>query len=449
MANPRIQFPFEPRPHQRDAHKASKRFTVLVWHRRAGKTVYAVMKLLLAAALCTRPMGEFGIIAPKLKQAKKNAWKYLKYFARAVPGIVINESELYVQFPFNQAKVRLYGADDPDSIRGDYFDGVVLDEVAQMKAEVWGEIVRPMLSDRLGWCLFIGTPKGLNLFSEMYNRALAEEGETWHADLRRWNDTNALERSEVELMRREMTEAQFKQEMECDFSAAVENALLDLYTVKDAMERDADEASYAFAPRVLGVDVARCGGDRVALFPRQGVLGRKPIAFHPASLVGRGALMQVAARVAEFMEAWRPHATFIDAGGVGAGVCDRLDELGYKITRVDFGGKPSKEKYNNKRSEMWSKMADWVADGGCLPNVHELIADLTAPTYSFLDGNGKFALESKDDIKERLKRSPDLGDALALTFAMDVPQPDLSDVLPGAKAERRRARMTTNPLEAD
>jgi hypothetical protein len=435
---PEIDLGFRPRPYQLEAFRAHKRFTVLVWHRRCGKTVYAVMRLIRAALKCRLPMGEFGIIAPKLKQAKKNAWKYLKHYSRAIPDAVVNESELFVMFPGSGAKVRLYGADDPDSIRGDYFDEVVLDEVAQMKPEIWGQTVRPMLADRKGGCLFIGTPKGTNLFSEKYYEALANEGPEWHAELRRWDQTNALPPEEIEALRRDMTEAEFKQEMECDFAAGCENSLLDLYAVRDAMARDPDEDEYRFAPRVLGVDLARLGGDRVCIFPRQGVVALKPRIFKPASLVGDGVMMQVAGQVASVIDSFQPHATFIDKGGMGGGgVIDRLTQLGYRVIGIDFGGSPTNPRFANKRSEMWKEMADWVRDEGALPNLPALIQDLTGPTYDYKNARDKFALESKDDMRARGLPSPDAGDALALTFAQPVAQPDFASMLPGARAKRQ------------
>ena len=444
-----VQLPFEPRRHQRDAHGQRARFTVLVWHRRAGKTVFAILELLLAALDCKRERGRYAYVAPLLKQAKAVAWDYVKHYARCIPGVVVNESELAITLP-NGASVRLFGADNPDGMRGIYLDGAVLDEVAQMKGEVWGEIVRPAIADRGGWVLFIGTPKGVNLFSQLYYRALdAENGgdDQWHADLRRWDDTGALPLQEIEQARREMTESQFAQEFECDFNAAVENALIALPGVKAAMEREAAAGDYLFAPRVLGVDVARAGGDRCALFPRQGLAAFRPQAFVPRNLVGAAVLMEVASRVAVAIDRWHPHATFLDSTGIGAGVADRLLQLGYQVVGVNFGSAAIDPRYENKRAEMWWSMADWIADGGCLPSMSELVAELTAPTYSYANARNRRQLESKDDIKERIGLSPDLADALALTFAQPVAIPDESEMLPGAQPGRA-AGADFNPFAA-
>ena len=138
-------------------HQRRERWAALVCHRRAGKTVACVADLVDAALRCTRENGRFAYIAPFYTQAKDVAWVYVKQMSAPIPGVVINESELRVDYPLG-ARVRLYGADNADRMRGLYFDGVVLDEPADMRPSVWGEVVRPTLSDRRGWASFIGTP---------------------------------------------------------------------------------------------------------------------------------------------------------------------------------------------------------------------------------------------------------------------------------------------------
>lgn len=438
MADPRtlrIELPFAPRPHQRDAHRKLQRFSVLVWHRRAGKTVFALMELILAALAATKPRSRYAYIAPLLKQAKAVAWLYLHHFLSPLrQWLKVNESELWVELP-NGARIWLFGADNPDALRGLYFDGIVLDEVAQMRPETWGEVVRPTLMDRHGFAVFIGTPKGTNLFSELYYRALKEPG--WYADLRRASDTGAIPAAELEQARREMSEPQWAQEMECDFAAAVENALLSIRDVVAAQERTVGEAGYLYAPKILGVDVARYGDDRNCIFPRQG-----PVAFKPRVWTGLD-LMESAGQVAQLIDKWKPHAVFIDAGGYGAGVIDRLRQLGHRVIGVNFGSKPRDERFADKRAEMWWAMAEWVREVGCLPaECPGLDVDLTGPTYSFADARGRMRLEAKDAMRSRGLPSPDLADALALTFAEPVAIPTLG--LPGQ--QQRGMTHDWNPL---
>jgi len=408
-----IDLGFRPRPWQTDCFRALKRFSVLVVHRRGGKTVLAILRLIDAALRCSRPMGRYGYIAPHLKQAKRISWKYLTHYARKVPGTVINQGELWVEFP-NGARIQIFGADQPDSIRGDYFDGVVIDEVAQIKTELWGEVIRPMLADRLGWALFIGTPKGINLLSQIFYKALADPD--WFAKIFTCYDTDALSPDEVERMRLEMTDMEFRQEMLCDFTASSANTLISIETAMAATRRTLEERLYAFAPKILGVDVAWEGGDRNVIFPRQGLQ-----AFKPKVIPGLPE-KTFAGIVAEKILEWEPAMTFVDTtGGYGGEVVSRLKDMGHKkVQGVVFSWKAKQERFANLRAEMWFAVADWLKEGGALPNLSELVAELCAPTYSNDNASNRLKLESKDDIRERLGMSPDIADALALTFAFPV-----------------------------
>ena len=144
-----ITLPYSPRKTQQEIHELidSHRFSVIVAHRRLGKTVCTINEIIKAALCDGSGDGRYGYVAPYRSQAKSIAWDYVKYFTAPVPGRVVNEGELSVDFP-NGARIRLFGADNPDAMRGLYFDGVILDEVADMKPEVWGAIIRPALSDR-------------------------------------------------------------------------------------------------------------------------------------------------------------------------------------------------------------------------------------------------------------------------------------------------------------
>jgi hypothetical protein len=416
MREVEIDLGFTPYEHQRAASvlMTTVRFLVLVWHRRAGKTVFAVLRLVVSAVLCKRERGRFGYLAPLLKQAKGVAWDYLKHYTRAIPGCSVNESELAVTLP-NGARIRLFGADNPDALRGDYFDGVVLDEVADMRPEVWGEVVRPMLADRQGWALFIGTPKGINLFSDLYHKA-ANGLEGWAADLKRARDTDVIPAAEIEAARASMAPSQFAQEFECDFAAAVANAIVPLEAILAAQKRLEPESVYGVYPKILGVDVARQGDDRSVAFLRQG-----PVAFAPK--VWRvDDTMELADQIGHVIVEWKPDAVFVDAGGIGGPCIDRLRQKGHTVLGVDFGARAlDPQHFRNRRVEMWWTMAQWVKSGGCLPSGSDLQRELAAPTYSYDNAPGVLTLESKDDMRARGLPSPDLADALALTFAAPVP----------------------------
>jgi hypothetical protein len=412
-----VDLGFRPREWQADFYRRRKRFNALVVHRRGGKTLLAAMLLIDEALRCPKPLGRYAYVAPELKQAKAIAWDYLKLTAAKVPGSTRNESELWVEMP-NGARIRLFGADNPDSLRGAYWDGVVLDEVAQMKPEVWGEVIRPALGDREGWALFIGTPKGINLFSEIYFQAL--DNPEWLADMYRWDQTGALSDTEITAMRADMSPQQWRQEMECDFSSSGDNALITLDLVDSAMKREIPEHSYQWAATILGVDVARQGADKTVIQRRQGLKCFPPI------VMAQQDAMAVADAVAGQALRYKPDGIFVDgSGGYGAGVIDRLRQLKVRVTEVQFGGKPQDERFVNKRAEMWWRMREWLEQGGQLPKDPAYRIELTGPTYDHHNAAGRLQLESKEKLIARGLKSPDHGDALALTFAHTVVPPDL------------------------
>jgi phage terminase large subunit len=214
----RIIIPYSPRRAFLPFHGRKKRWAVLVCHRRAGKTVACINDMIRAAATCQLQDGRFAYIAPLYNQAKDVAWTYAKRYSAPIPGVEFNESELRIDYP-NGARLRLYGADNPDRLRGGYLDGVVLDEYADMVPSAWGEVIRPMLADRQGWAAFIGTPKGRNAFWEVWERGQAEPN--WFAMMLRASESGLLLASELEEARREMTPEQYEQEFECSFTAAI------------------------------------------------------------------------------------------------------------------------------------------------------------------------------------------------------------------------------------
>jgi len=415
-----VVIPYTPRPEQRRMHDMMdmSRFCVFVAHRRMGKTV-AVVNHLVKAALSPpregRPAHDrrYAYIGPLLNQTKDIAWAYLKRYTAPVPGVKANETELWVQLPGGH-RIRIYGADRPDALRGLYLDGVVLDEVAQMKPEVWGEIVRPALADRRGFAVFIGTPKGPNLFHELYRRA--ENRRNWSRGLWRASETTALPPSELEDVRRELSENQYRQEFLCDFQAVADDVLIPLAMADEAARRVVPERELLWAEKAIGVDVARFGEDSSAICRRQGRV------CHPLQVFRGIPTDALAERVAFAVREFAPDAVNVDGGGPGPGVIDLLRRWGYAVNDIQFGSRPLEPgRWHNKRAEMWGLVREWLRTGGALPAEDaELRADLCAPRFGFGADGHLLKLESKDRIKERGGRSPDRGDALALTFAVPV-----------------------------
>lgn len=412
MKSVQVNTGYNPREHQLEIHKAmaASRFAILVCHRRFGKTVVGVNALIDAALRFRAGDGRFAYLAPFYGQAKKVAWDYFKQFTHMIDGIRYNESELSVIFP-NGSIIRLYGADNPDALRGIYLDGCVLDEVADMKPNVWGEVIRPALSDRIGWALFIGTPKGINLFYELYQRAITDP--TWHAAIYSAEDTGIIDADELAAARKEMTESQFAQEFLCDFAASNDDVLIPISMAVEAAKRDIHFTEVKGMFRVIGVDVARYGNDSSVIVKRQGLKVFDPIVVDDISNTDLAHLVMKEA------QAFQAELVNVDAGR-GEGVIDVMRDNRFRVNEINFGGTQGVENYyRNKRAEMWHNMKKFLESGGDIPDNAQLISELASQTYSM--SNDVFTLTSKDKMRKDGYKSPDIADALALTFAMRRP----------------------------
>lgn len=413
----KVVIPYRPRFPQDEIHKKleTHRFCVLVAHRRLGKTVLSVNHLIKRAITDRKERGMYAYLAPFRNQAEQIAWGYLKHYTSQIPAISINEQKLSILLP-NGATIRIFGADNPDALRGMYFDGVVIDEVAQIKPTLWGEVIRPALADRKGWAAFIGTPKGINLFSQLYDQALnlmSKGDPDWIAMLYSVEQTHVIDEKELAALKVEMSENEYRQEFLCDFSAAQDNGLIPIDDIRAAANKFYRESEYMGAPLIYGIDVARFGSDASVIFKRRGLVVFEPI------VIRKFDNMALADRIAVEMAKEKPEAVFIDSGA-GQGVIDRLRQMRFDVVEVPFGAQAiDKEQFANRRMEMWWHMAQWIKQGGAIPPDPVLQGDLGAPTYGYTPKGPKI-LEAKDKLKERIGRSPDLADALALTFAAPV-----------------------------
>ncbi len=222
-ATQRITTGYEPRPLQADLHSKLKRFNVLVIHRRFGKTVFCINEMIDQGLRNPKKNPQYAYFAPFYGQAKRVAWDYLKDYTKSLPGVTVNEADLRVEIPrpASNDKIRfmLLGADNPGAIRGIYLDGAILDEYAEMDPSVWGAVIRPCLSDRLGWAIFIGTPKGQNHFHDVYDKAKLND--MWFTALYKASETGIIDPEELYAAKREMEAEEYEQEFECSFIAAL------------------------------------------------------------------------------------------------------------------------------------------------------------------------------------------------------------------------------------
>lgn len=230
----RVTFPYAPRSIFLPYHESQKRFILTVAHRRAGKTVARINRLIRAAATCRKDSPRFGYLAPYYIQAKDIAWNYLKHYASPA-DLKVNESELSVVFAHNGAQIRLYGAENAERLRGLYFDGLAVDEAQDIAPRVLTQIILPALADRKGWLDLSGTPKGWgNMLGEMYERA--REDPEWFVQILRASETGIIDPEELERLRRQMLENEYDQEFECSFEAAITGA----YYAKELQRADND-----------------------------------------------------------------------------------------------------------------------------------------------------------------------------------------------------------------
>jgi phage terminase large subunit len=267
----RVNLKFIPRPQFLPYLERTQRWAAVVAHRRAGKTVACIMDLIKRASEHKAREPRYAYIAPTYTQAKDVAWAYLKEYTAQIPGIEKSESELFVALPSNGARIRLYGADNYDRLRGLYHDGVVIDEAGDHDPRAWPEVIRPTLSDRKGWATFIGTPKGDNDFHTIFERARKEDD--WFSAELKASLTGLIDDEELADARRTLTPEQYAQEYECSFNAAI----LGAYYGRDMEQAEAekridrvmhDRAADTYATWDLGI------GDSTAIWVFQ-IVGKE------------------------------------------------------------------------------------------------------------------------------------------------------------------------------
>lgn len=407
------------------------RFVVLVAHRRFGKTIGLINQVVKMALECNEKMPKYAYICPWKAQAKSVAWEPLIQATNEIPGLYINKQEMYVEFPSKYpglagARIYVTGSDHCDILRGNGFDAVILDEYAQMPGNMFTEIILPALTNpgrKPGKCFFIGTPKGENALYEVYHKALKNMAKETNAKSKRWYaklysvyDTNRLPQSEIDALREEQTDVEFRQEYMCDFTVSVYNAVIPAEVLEKSSDRALTEKDVLEGtPGILGVDIARFGDDRTTIWYRKGYFVDKPKVYKGLDT------MEVVDQIIVAMLHWKPEAVFIDGGNMGAGVIDRLHQLGYSnVYEVPFGSSAmDKKRYANIRAEMYFKAGIWMKEGGAIPDMPELKKEFSSVEYKF-DKHDRIQLEAKEDIKKRIGKSPDLADGLVLTFAKPV-----------------------------
>ncbi|MGA1547037.1 MAG: terminase large subunit domain-containing protein [Flavobacteriaceae bacterium] len=216
-----IVIPYRPREIQNFLHKKcdKNRFNVIIVHRRGGKTVFAINHLIRAALTNDKPYPRYAFISPYRLQGKSTAWDYMKQFSAAVPGTKFNESELRVDFSVNNSRIQIIGAENSSAIRGQYFDGIIVDETQNISPDLFDTILRPCLSDRKGFAIFIGTPMGRNWFYQLHEQA--KHTKDWFTAIFKASETNIIAKEELEAAKATMSHEAYEQEFECSFQAGI------------------------------------------------------------------------------------------------------------------------------------------------------------------------------------------------------------------------------------
>lgn len=413
---------WKPRYPQKDIMKAAKkhRFCVLVTHRQLGKTVFVVNWLIQQALNKYHELGTRGLYcAPFLNQAINASWDYFKHYCQDVPSAFkkINEADHTIRFA-NGAKLMVRGADKPDTLRGTFLDWVVLDEYGTMKPNVYHEIIEPMLNERRGKALFVGTPRGQNQFYEIYQHALKEytanPNGDWWVGVYRADETNIIH--DLEEKRKNIPGNIFRQEYLCDFTAAVSNAVFPQEILDRARNND---LPFGNGERVAALDVARYGDDYnvIKICEYAGPMKwREVVTEH----WGKEATTYTTGRVLQLSQKYKFNRIIVDGTGVGGGVVDQLKEAAGKFQVYEFRGEEAatNSSFFNKRAETYFALREFMEDGYVRFDDPVAFAELGTIPYS-INSKGQLQIASKEEIKKETGKSPDFADAcmmLAVLF---------------------------------
>jgi len=219
-----IEIEVSPRAAFRAYLERKERWACMVVHRRGGKTYSAIQDLLIRSNTHKRPGPplRYAYVAPTRFQAKDIAWGYVQEFWGQIPGTKINQADLQVTLPTGPS-LRLYSGESFDRMRGLYFDGVVIDEPADIDPQAWHSVIRPTLSDYNGWATFIGTPKGRNAFWRTWTAALQDP--EWFTLILKASESGIIPAPELASIKQSTPVDLFEQEFECSFSVGRPGAI--------------------------------------------------------------------------------------------------------------------------------------------------------------------------------------------------------------------------------
>lgn len=438
MTDITIPYKFTPREYQlpllRAMDNGYKR-AVAVWHRRAGKDLTV---LNMTVKKMFDRVGTYYHAFPEYNQGRKIIWdgrdkdgvKFLDHFPKPLVKRM-NATEMKVELT-NGSIYQIIGADNYDSIVGSNPVGIVLSEwaVSDKYPEAWSYF-RPMLAENGGWAVFVYTPRGRNHGWELYRMAL--DNPEWFCEVLTADDTKAISAKDIQAERDAgMSEDMLQQEFYCSFISSVENIVIPYELIEAAIAREV--SGYDKHNRVAGLDVARFGDDRTAFVIRQGGIVQHIESWRNLDT------MQTSARVRDAHKRNLFDIVCVDSIGIGAGVVDILRAAGVPVYAVNVSESAAEDsRCARLRDELWWKLREWFQERRCSFNpmipkkvVDQLIADIQDIRYAYT-GSQLIQIEAKQDMKKRIKMSPDLGDALCLTFANASLSLDHRNLLPKSR----------------
>lgn len=327
-----ITLPYTPREVFKGFHGRKERFACIVAHRRAGKTVAVINDQIRTCLMLDRPNVRTAYIAPYRSQSKAIAWDYAKEFTAPIPGRVVNESELRIDFP-NGSRWRAFGADNYDAMRGLYFDDAALDEPADFPVNAWPTVIRPALSDRKGRATFIGTPKGKNEFWDTHQAAIADPD--WYSAVHKASQTGLVDQQELEAALKVMGVDRYEQEYECSFEAAIQGAYYG-----NEMKAATDGGRIMRVPHEPSVGVITSWdlgvGDSTAIWFMQ-IVGkeRRLIDYYESSGVGLDHYVkELNSKPYSYTKHILPHDVRVRELGTGKSRLETLDALGVRPVEI-------------------------------------------------------------------------------------------------------------------
>jgi hypothetical protein len=379
----RVIIPYEPQNYQQDIEDSAARFKVAVLGRRAGKTEMAIN--IITDQAMNKP-GRYWYIAPSYRQCKSIVWTRLKQLLANDPYWLFNEAELSATHKLRKTLIELKGADNEDSLRGVGLNGLVMDEAATIRSNVWPEILRPMLADKQGWALFISTPKGRNWLYDLYTKN-DSEWKSWHFPT---SVNQYIKPGEIAQARKDMSERLFKQEFLAEFLDD------DTSVFKGVRSCTVGNLSGPVAGRyyVMGVDLAKTM-DYTVLTVIDSIT-RQVVAFDRFQDIK---WTDQKLRIQELAAKYNNAMCVIDASGVGDPVVEDLTNSNISLW-YDDSGRPGFKFTNESKTQLIEQLQIAIEQRQVtFPNIEVLVDELKSYEYTITDsGNIKYgAPQGKHD----------------------------------------------------